>query len=315
MLAACTGAAFAAAVMGASVSSAVVDDVRAREVSLKPAWSVGQTQRFDFRFESDRASGNAGNPAERVRQTFVLAGRISRRVEKVEGGVPTLVFVYESVRAEVKTPGNSLTFDSAKPAAGDGDNPMARSMRPVIGREITVKLNGRGDIETITGTEPAPAKDPGAARPPALSEALVGQEVFKRLLRPTYSLEGAPETAKIGATWTLDQDTTQPMVGVLTTHKVFTLRAVDGNIAKIEMTGDVDLHGSGGEAAKGAKLGTRKVAGTVEWDVRTGVVDAYNSTNSVMIEGDDFGLQKRVLDSTTTVRIVRVPAESTGGRE
>jgi hypothetical protein len=280
-------------------------------VSLTPKWTIGDTQHFEFRFESIRSAGNSAKADERVSQTFVQEGRITRRVIAVDNGIPTLSFVYDRVKAEVSAVKNSLAFDSSKPAAEDGDNSLAKSMRPVIGRSITVKLDAKGDIDTITGNEqPKPSTDANAPKPQLLSDALIGQDVFRRLLRPTYALEGAPASAAPGATWKLAQDTPQPPVGVLTSNKVFTLKSVNNNMAAIDMKGDVELAPAVGTQAVKAAISAHKIEGTIEWDTLAGVLKSYTTTNNVVIEGDDYAGQKRTLDSTTNIRITRVAAEN-----
>src|SRR5688572_11929779 len=118
----------------------------ARAADLLPRHAVGAEWRYTWSVKSvESTTGkNAPGPGSERRGTFDF-DLLVRIVEANDAGALATV-KFERVRLEVQTPDGPTTFDSSAPAEQDAKSMLAPLARPMVGVELTLRLDRLGNV-------------------------------------------------------------------------------------------------------------------------------------------------------------------------
>lgn len=227
-----------------------------QQVTLRYAWTKGETIRYRTTQEiSSVISGLPGGMPD-VTVTQTMAQVLASTVEDVAAdGTATLKQLIESVKIDMNTPMQKISYDSASPdaASGGGDAVMKNMLSGIVGEPYTVVLAATGSVQKIEGVAALMEKmfkslpqDPSGAMMSNTMRGMFSEDAMRNMMGQSFAV--MPEKpVGIGETWTNETTVKNPMLGDLTTALASTLKSVDGS-------------GAGRAATITTKLAIRKSA-------------------------------------------------------
>ena len=203
--------------------------------ALRYRWAKGDV--VPYRVTQQSSSTVTGMPGMGeivVDQTFVQGFHMT--VEEVAAdGTATLRQTFDSFRMAMNSPAGSLAFDSVSAAQPDDPTTaaMATPMLAMIGESITVVMQPTGKIVKLEGMsrifEKVMASMPAN---PAVAQMLnqfktsMGDEAMRSTFQQGFGSFPDQPTG-IGETWTAQLQTTNPLLGAVTTTSTSTLKSID----------------------------------------------------------------------------------------
>jgi hypothetical protein len=242
-------------------------------------------------------------------------------------GTTTLRQVFESVKMEMNSPMFAMSFDSAKPDAGD--NPMSAMLKgvltPMIGESFTFVMAPTGEVQKVEGLSKLTEKmfqslpqDPAAAGILDGLKANLSDDAMRSTFMQTFA-QFPNKPLKLGDTWNTQVSVGNPMLGGLITSTTSTLKSVEGEgsnrIATIVTTSAIKQDPSKPAQANpmglSMQMGTGAGDGEQVFDAGTGRF--RRSTTHVTIPMSMSGTgpdgtalnMKTSVKTTTTVEIVQ----------
>jgi hypothetical protein len=213
-----------------------------QQVTLRYAWTKGETIRHRTTQEiTSVISGLPGGMPD-VTVTQTMAQVLASTVEDVAAdGTATLKQLIESVKIDMNTPDQKMSYDSASPdaATGSGDALMKNMLSGIVGQPYTVVLAAKGSVQKIEGVAALMEKmfkslpqDPSGAMMRSTMRGMFSEDAMRNMMGQSFAV--MPEKpVGIGETWTSETTIKNPMLGDLTTALASTLKSVDGTAATI----------------------------------------------------------------------------------
>ncbi len=290
----------------------------AREVDLRPKFTVGQQTRFKMELtnssEPVAAPGSkpkqpwskppAGKSPSTTQPTKSAASpdRSSSKTEftislKVASLSPeheaTVNLVFDAVKISTTTSEGTIEFDSSKPAGKD-DDLVAGLLRPLVGSTLTLKVDQAGNITSITGGESFSA----------LGQFAGGGGQAGDLFGPIFSGRKGTGLARVGESWENADKIDNAMLGRFKMTTRHTLRSAAGTEARIDMTGKIEPDSEApGEGA--GKIKDSSFNGSYAWDTERGMLKRMDSTMRVRMETPSEGGRSET-NNESVVKVTQV---------
>lgn len=209
----------------------------------------------------------------------------------------TADLVFESFKLKGTTAVGDVDFDSTKKSTTP-DDPIAEALRGVVGTTLEVVFDRDGNITSAQAKRSAnPAGDDLSGM---LAGAFTGGDLIKSLVGPITSGKPGSPTVRVGEKWT-EQSRMGAGGGEWTIDVTKTLSSVRGNVAMIEMRGDVRLDNA---SPGGPSLGVSAQApytGTCEWDLERGFLKRLDSTLRVKSAAPTADIPEQTHESRVTI--------------
>lgn len=262
---------------------------------LRPRFTAGQTDRFDFVQEGHLTLDVPSVPDASAEQTISQEMRIALKIDEVseEGAKGTITF--ERIALTLQGGGMDVEFDSNDPASGDGDNPVAPTLRSIVGKSIGVTFDEAGNVTALSGLEQL-----GGAG--GFLGDLLGKDALKgQVARVTALGEGAA-VRRVGEEWTSKDVIELPegagRLEMTTKHRLKSVRA-----GKATVTIEAELASKG--KTEGITVRESSIEGKYVWDTERGMVDSLEFDEVQDFEVEQSGVKARVKQDVTR-KITRV---------
>jgi hypothetical protein len=220
------------------------------------------------------------------------------KVLDVEGEEATVEVKITRVISNSENPmSGKVSFDSDK--KDEAVNPGASHYMHLINKPFKVKMDTRGQVKAVMGyadigkdmlkkmSEQAGANPQMQMQMKMMEEMFTDEAMVKQMnMSNTQLPEGAVGD---GAEWNAEGAMPIPQMGELLTKMKHTLEGVENNVAKIKLTGTIEMKEmSEEEAAKNPmasmmKITDGKMEGTVEFDTDKGLIKKRDVTISMAI--------------------------------
>ncbi len=256
--------------------------------------------------DAAKPAGSAAQPSsggmtstDSVDQTATYELRV---VEAGEKGVQ-LELELKAIKATAVVPQGQFNWDSAQPRDdSEVNNPIAMSYRPILNAVTKITVDASGNISNVT-PDPRVNLNPRGPLAPMV-QALVGPELVRVRFANVLSIKDGKEPAKVGDSWKNVDELSAAAVGrfVLTTNN--TLKSVNGDMAMLDIAGDVALApGADGKPAQGT-LREQALKGKAEWDVKSGWMKSHTIEQKQVLElnAAGFAVTRSTNMTVTTTR-------------
>jgi hypothetical protein len=212
-----------------------------QDVALTYRWTKGETVRYRIvQQNTTTISGLPGGMGDlAIDQTSTQTIRLAAEDISADG-TTTIRHVFESVKMEMNSPMFAMSYDSAKPDAGD--DPMTamlrRVMTPIIGESFTLVMAPTGEVQKVEGlTKLTEKMFQGLPQDPAVAGILDGVKanLSDDAMRSTFTQTFAQfpnKPLKTGETWNTQISVPNPMLGGLITSTTSTLKSLEGEGSK-----------------------------------------------------------------------------------
>jgi hypothetical protein len=279
----------------AAAAAAAIAGIKPSQPDLLPRFAPGAEARYMVQRTSRNAMSARGLPELPPQETVETFGVLVRCRSAAEESAVVEV-VYERVAVSEKRGGVSAVFDSERPAAEDGGNPLAGVLRPAVGQVLTFTVDRGGEVRAASG---------GERLPPALR----ADGGARSLLAPIFGCgRGAGAGAvKVGETWaqSIDAQSDGSPVRHTVTHRV---EAVDGGQVRVATTGTVEIVATpAGQPPAPFAIESQRQTGEYTWDTATGALRELSAEMSMVVRDWSQGIET-TQRTQTSVRIRRVTA-------
>lgn len=171
----------------------------ASPTSLRPAWSVGQSAKYDFWSKTQKAeTAQILGQEQSETTTFVSEGQVSWVVDAIDDdGVATCTMRLTTIKFTITAGKNEpVSFDSENPT---GERPVFdKLMAAMTQTPLKVTVAADGSIDKVEGIDELTA----AAGDEAVEADMVPDEIdFKETASDLATLISAPGEATPGQTW------------------------------------------------------------------------------------------------------------------
>lgn len=276
----------------AFVSAALSSRAAAQEsADLTPKFKAGQETRYTIELSDKQEMKAAGHPDLPARVTERRIGVLLRTKQAAETGA-TIELVCEKCAVTVKQGPDGGSFDSTRPADEDKGDLMAAALRPAIGRSATIKVNAKGEIESLTLS-------------PELRPVFGDERHARSMLAPILTTWCVGPKSAVGATWTHDDtEMTEEDAPVKTTitHRLESIRVGE---ARVSTTGKVEVFPAKGAKAPPFTISECKVSGAYTWDTDAGSLKELRADVALTIKEPSQGIDATER-SESSVKITRV---------
>jgi Family of unknown function (DUF6263) len=208
-----------------------------QEVTLRYRFTKGDTARYRVTQQSTTVISGlpGGMPEITIGQTIVQTLRTVAK-DVAADGTATVEYAIESVKMDMNTPMSTWSFDTATQEAPA--DPMAAAtksmMAAMIGEPFTIVQTNTGAVKSIEGFARIAEKvfkqvpdDPMSAGMVQGLKAMLSDEGMRNTMGQTFAQ--LPERPlKVGDSWKSNLSFRNPMIGVLSTTILSTLKSVEG---------------------------------------------------------------------------------------
>ena len=208
-----------------------------QDVTLRYRWTKGETMRYRIvQQNTTTISGLPGGMGDMAIDQSTTQTIRWVADDVAADGTTTLRQTFESVKMETNSPMFAMSYDSAKPDAGD--NPMNAMLKgvlaPMIGESFTIVMAPTGEVQKVEGLSKLTEKMFGnLPQEPAVAGILdglkynLGDDAMRNTLMQTFA-QFPNRPLKAGDTWNSQVSVGNPMLGGLTTSTTSTLKSVEG---------------------------------------------------------------------------------------
>ncbi len=230
----------------------------------------------------------------------------------------TLVFDRIAVQFEG---GQALTgsFDSATPADQDAaDDPLAMTVRPIVGQPIRLTLEADGTIGAVGGLDDVAPDDPRAA---FLFDQLFSETALASMAQPIFRVRPAGEdeplnldralnradlAEPVGGTWTINAEPVDSL-GMPAAELTLTLDAAargdDGDrLATISIDGTPRADAPERLQMLDPKVAERSVTGEIVWNETDGLLQSLQTTSKTTMTAESQFSISIDIDANTSLR-------------
>jgi hypothetical protein len=208
-----------------------------QDVTLRYRWTKGETMRY--RIVQQNTTTISGLPGGMGDMAIDQSTNQTIRwvAEEVSAdGTTTLRQFFESVKMEMNSPMFAMSYDSAKPDAGD--NPMSTMLKgvltPLVGESFTIVMAPTGEVQKVEGLSKLTEKmfqnlpqDPAAAGILDGLKANLSDDSMRSTFMQTFA-QFPNKPLKSGDSWNTQVSVGNPMLGGLITSTTSTLKSVEG---------------------------------------------------------------------------------------
>jgi hypothetical protein len=208
-----------------------------QDVTLRYRWTKGETMRYRIvQQNTTTISGLPGGMGDMAidQSTTQTIRWVAEEVST--DGTTTLRQFFESVKMEMNSPMFAMSYDSAKPDAGD--NPMNTMLKgvltPLVGESFTIVMAPTGEVQKVEGLSKLTEKmfqslpqDPAAAGILDGLKANLSDDSMRSTFMQTFA-QFPNKPIKSGDSWNTQVSVGNPMLGGLITSTTSTLKSVEG---------------------------------------------------------------------------------------
>jgi hypothetical protein len=208
-----------------------------QDVTLRYRWTKGETMRYRIvQQNTTTISGLPGGMGDMAidQSTTQTIRWVAEEVST--DGTTTLRQFFESVKMEMNSPMFAMSYDSAKPDAGD--NPMNTMLKgvltPLVGESFTIVMAPTGEVQKVEGLSKLTEKmfqslpqDPAAAGILDGLKANLSDDSMRSTFMQTFA-QFPNKPLKSGDSWNTQVSVGNPMLGGLITSTTSTLKSVEG---------------------------------------------------------------------------------------
>jgi len=260
---------------------ALTSVAEAQTVTLRYRWTKGESLSYRSVLQNDSTiSGMPGMGDMNVGQTMTQV--IKTDVTDVApDGTATLKQTFLSVRMEMATPMGKVVYDSAAPSANTADpisETVGKFMGRMVGESIVTVMGPDGRIRKVEGASAILDKalqglgsDPASAAMAQSLRSVMSDDAMRSNLEQTFA--GLPlPPVKQGDTWKGSINIGNEMIGRITGIPIFTLKAIEGDTARIGVTVTLKQESAptGGPMGMSLKIAESKGEGEIVFDVAAG---------------------------------------------
>ena len=251
---------------------------------LRPRHKVGAEWRYVWSVKSVESTTGKNTPRPGTERRGAFNFDLLVRIIEANDAEAVATVKFERVRLEVQTPDGPTTFDSSAPAAEDAKSMLAPLARPMVGVDLTLRLDRLGNITKVTGGDVVlEGKGPAAT----FARRFIHEGAVRRRLGPIFSTGHTGGAVEPGATWTSSsEDPVQSLV--LTIARTHTLEAADDKTARITSRGQPKVGGTPPEGTK-VSIPQSEFTSQATWDLTHGILLQRSATDSFswIVSGDD----------------------------
>jgi hypothetical protein len=204
--------------------------------------------------------------------------------------------VYESMKTTVRSQTGQMEFDSSTPPENDGENPLAHGYRPLIGITLKVKLDGAGQIASITGAEMLLQ---GPPRSRQSRELFLEKDSVQRTFGTLFSSGRNDAQAPLAARWTSFDKFAFSQKAIVYLTNTHTLRAIGPGTATIQIRGMVQPQPEGTPTAEAIKKQEGQANGQVIWNTKAGLLQRSEIFHDLRI---DLASAEVVVTNSASIR-------------
>lgn len=264
---------------------------REGEIDLRPRFARGQTIRYTLEVEaisreSTRPGLRQGGDVDNEQRTWVRLDLVLKVREAEPGQGSEIEMGIERVRVRSDGAGGRIGFDSARKPAGGGDEEgmLESALRKVTDSPLVLKLDGVGNVVSVTGGEGLAALAGLVGSMPRDASAGVFSNVV-----PARKATGV---ARVGESWTNEDVIDSPLLGRVRLRTTHRLARVDGEAAEIELSG-TGVGADEGEWRMRTPLGLEisglRQQGRYAWGTREGALRRLETSMTCQVRGEIMG--------------------------
>ena len=217
---------------------------------LKVKWIVGKKYVEQMTMTQDQEM-KAGKPPQTIPQVTTISQdyRVSC-IKETAGGGWELELEFAAYKVSVQRAGQAvIDFDSARPASEDRANPLAGTLRKVVGLKLTYQVDADGKVLSVAGIDEFLAKLGSGGNPQAsmILTSMMSSDQLKQYLDfgrmlPNKELKPADK-------WAINLQTPMGVVGEITMGADCTFAGWQQNsghkCARIDSTGTLSSKAAG----------------------------------------------------------------------
>jgi hypothetical protein len=265
--------------------------------SLKIKWTTGKEYflRMTMTQSTEMPMGGQPKPMEgsmEMTQQFTM----SVLKENSDGG-HDIEMEFGNVSMRSSGAGNEMSFDSTKPAAEDGNNPMAAMMRKIVGCRLKYVIGPDGTVQKIEGANEmikrlsAGALSAGAPEAEGFYKQMLSDDNLKQYGSFSDTLPDHP--VKIGDSWRLKKSI-KILTGNLNIDAQYTLKGPEDHLLRHCQRIDFDgtLSSENGNAA--ATITDGKMSGQLWFDPDLGTVIDNVSNQKFTVTANSMVIKMRL---------------------
>jgi len=273
-------------VMSVCVCAGAFGAVEPETVELRPKYVVGQEDRFVAEIESTRAAKFVDSQVNRP-ESYKQILRVHRKVIEANTEGATIELVFEAADVSIVAGRKIVRYDSEGINGSEPELTLGTSVKSAINRPVRVQVDAYGRPLKVSGN--------GGDAVTTAAGSLMGDEVFMKMLVPLYGLGKEPAATKIETGWSEERKSKGGQTGVITTTLDYTLKGLEGKLAKIAIDGKMSLEPS--EKAREAKttIDEQSIVGEVVWDTGAGSVRNYRYNLSMKLLAETEGKMRMAL--------------------
>jgi hypothetical protein len=216
-------------VIGLGLLASGLAPTRAAEsLLLRLDLEAGDTHRFAMSLDQ-RMKIEVGAMGTQNNENSMSLDYTFRVTDVAEDGTMTIEGVYERIRAELRTMGNEIAFDTAADAASDEDNPLSM-LRDLVGKTLVFKVSPLGRVLEVEGFEELfeemrarVGQDPATSGAADLIESSFDEDSLKTMCQQSL-IVFSEDAVGVGETWESNVETANPAMGPIDTRATFELR-------------------------------------------------------------------------------------------
>lgn len=196
--------------------------------------------------------------------------------------------------------GPKTEFDSAKQPTTQTEHDIFKHVRPLLGCKITVKVDPRGTVQSITGVDRLPLT-PITSK---IVNEFLTKEAIQRKLSPIFTTRTMPGgTTAVGANWFSTDSITVAPGATATAKNQHKLTDISGTTAVITIKSTVDMPTPPERDDVVVTFSDAGSSGTQEWNTETGRLESFSGVQSVSVSAETEKKKTvRVYETRTSIR-------------
>lgn len=294
---ACTAVIVSAAALAAPVMDPATAD-------LGRKLEAGSEHRYGLIIDSSMALNSPDMPGLEQKQKVNQAIDFVMTVKEVnpETGA-TLELKYEALKFTIDSANFTGEFDSAKPAAEDGESEAAPALRPVIGTVLTVKVDPKGKVTEVTGGDELG----GLGLWGQVAAQFRERGIVASFIEPVLNTYNEKGEAAVGETWTHSDTLEDSPLGsfrIVTDH---TLDSIKDGEAHVKLAGKIEALPAKEEETDqppAFEIKESSNGGEYVWDTEAGILKTLKQSQAVSMKTSMQGMSMNI-DNTTTIQLTR----------
>jgi hypothetical protein len=258
---------------------------------------------FEYELLSNSWAKAADDESKKSGQLFRQMGRVARKVVSADEKGVTLSMKFERLYLQTAVGTNVMYYDTNDGDAPAKVNDLTGPAKECLSREIVVKLDKDGEVVSVTGNENKDAgpDGKGGAKAP---QSVLGDAMVRKMWRPMYRLDKPGLTAKVGETWTTQDQSADATLGTFSLAIHNELKSAADGVAVISAVADVEHAQATGSMAMRSMLTEKNVTGEFEWDLVKGNLRSWTTVQEMKLDVDRAGT-KVIMGSKVTTKFQR----------